>query len=110
MDHVKEYFKAYPANTECFETSNKLLFHKKEDATAHAATLDDKKVIPWRRTPNKKVAGKLKTVQVKAEVLIKKIEAAETADIIKNLLPEGESRKLVLAAYNKKQQSLQAAE
>ena len=109
MDHVKEYFKAYPANTECFETSNKLLFHKKEDATAHASTLDDKKVIPWRQTPYVKEAGKQKTMQVKTEVLIKKIEAAETADILKSLLPEGENRKSVLAVYNKKLQSFTPA-
>lgn len=108
MDHVKDYFKAHPKNSECFETSNKLLFHKKEDATAHAATLDDKKVIPWRQTPNVKGAGKQKTIQVKAEVLIKKIEAAETTDILKSLLPEGESRKSVLVVYNKKMQSIQA--
>jgi hypothetical protein len=108
MNHVTDYFKAHTASNECFETSNKLLFHKKEDATAHAATLDDKKVIPWRRLQH--ATAKQKTVQVKAEVLIKKIEAAETIETLKSLLPEGESRKSVLAVYNKKSQSFTSAQ
>lgn len=66
MNHVASYFTTHPSSNECFETSNKLLFHKEEDATAHAATLDDKKVIPWRRTPNDKEAAKQKKRTVKS--------------------------------------------
>ena len=57
MNHVEDYFKAHPTSNECFETSDTLLFDNKENAKAHASTLDDKVITPWQRTSNAKEPG-----------------------------------------------------
>ncbi|THU36909.1 hypothetical protein FAM09_18270 [Niastella caeni] len=111
MDHVKNYFNAYPVSNQCFETSDRLLFHNIQDALEHAEVLNDKKVIPYKRvTPVKKGIEKQKSTKRKAGSLIIKMEAAKTEDELKSLLPKNEKRKSVLATYNKRLQSLQAAE
>jgi hypothetical protein len=111
MNHVQHYFNAYPASMQCFETSDKLLFHNIEDAQAHAEVLHDKKIIPYKRlSPVKKGIEKRKSTIQKGSSLIIKMEAAQTEEALKNLLPAGENRKSVLAAFNKKLQSLKAAE
>lgn len=49
MKQVESYFKSYP-NDECFTTSDGMVFHKKGDANLHATSLDDKEVIPHKRS------------------------------------------------------------
>src|SRR5687768_14543402 len=102
MDQTKHYFNAYPLSNECYETSDRLLFHKRSDAEAHAATLANSSVLAYQRTK--------KSISLKASKIVNAIQASETLNALKSALPEGETRKSVLAAYNKKQQSLQAAE
>jgi len=61
MSKVKEYFKLYPANTECFETSDGTIFHTKYDANMHAGSLEDKEVIPHAASKNKDADNKADT-------------------------------------------------
>src|SRR5688572_11866685 len=102
MPHTKHYFTAYPLSNACYETSDKLLFHEKSAAQARAALLADKSILTHKRP---KINGRIKAADI-----IKVMEASETTQALKNSLPHKEARKSVLAAYNKKLQSLQAAE
>ncbi|MBT1702956.1 hypothetical protein [Chryseosolibacter indicus] len=49
MEKVNHYFKTYTESNECFETSDEFLFHREDDAKAHAATLRDKDVKAYTR-------------------------------------------------------------
>jgi hypothetical protein len=102
MTKPEYYFNAYPLSNVCYETSNGLLFHEKSDAHTHAALLTDKTVNTHKRTKA--------NAREKAADLIKTMQASETLQALKNSLPEKEKRRSVLAAYNKKLQSLQATE
>jgi hypothetical protein len=101
MAQTKHYFNAHPLNKMCYETSNGFLFHEKSAALAHAATLNDQSVVTHKRGQGRS--------PVKAGVVIKAIQASETLEILKSNIPEKETRRSVLAAYNKKLQALQAA-
>lgn len=105
MTKVELYFSSYPTSNQCFETSDGLLFHEKPMAETHGATLKDKKVIPHSRVISEAVQEGKALVAVAAE-LIASFEQAESVDALKALLPEGEKRKGVLAAYEKRMDAL----
>lgn len=73
MEKVKRYFKTYPKSDACFETSDGMLFHRHSDASAHAATLKDKKVTPYNRQT---VDNLERTIKLKSEKEAKEKEAA----------------------------------
>lgn len=102
MTKPEQYFNAYPLSNVCYETSNGLLFHEKSVAQEHAASLSNKSVITHKRIKS--------NARKKAADIIKAVHASETLQALKNSLPEKEDRKSILAAYNKKLQSLQAVE
>jgi len=102
MAQAKHYFNTHPISDVCYETSNGFLFHERSVAQAHATTLKNKSVVIHKRTQGNS--------QAKASSIIKAIQASETLEILKSNIPERETRRSVLAAYNKKLQMLQAAE
>jgi hypothetical protein len=61
-DKVKVYFETYPDSNECFESADGFLFHDKNKAEAHGATLNDRTVQKHeRKTPARPPADKAAT-------------------------------------------------
>jgi hypothetical protein len=46
---AKRYFKSYPNNNECHETSDGFVFDSLYNADSHARTLSEKKVMSYKR-------------------------------------------------------------
>lgn len=60
---LEHYFKTYKNSNECFVTADGLIFHKATDASAHAATLADKRIASHTRAEVE--APKLKAIKPK---------------------------------------------
>ena len=85
MDSVKNYFKDFPASKKCFTTADGLVFHEQGDANLHAASLDDKEVVPHDAAKYAKPAKEEKAAKKEAgeKVDAAKKEAGEKADAAK---------------------------
>lgn len=86
MKKVQEYFTLYPANTECFETSDGTLFHNQYDANLHAKSLDDKDVVTHK-------ASKLAVKEGKKELTDKEKAQAKVDGLTAALAKEKDETK-----------------